>query len=177
MKEYRNIIIVGEKTNFVSMTFPNIYSPIRWAKYSNLKSAGQNNTNTINGLSIINRYMAEIYNHKKKTGESGNHYFAVPNNISKSIKAGTYKSWIKTGKTASGKQLEKEELYQWIIFASLYKELFNDVDFKPLSYYAMKNVKYNIKQMEFTKDLINRAHKYLEKNKEKNLFDDIADLL
>ena len=177
MENYRNIIIVGEKTNFVSMTFKNIYSPIRWAKYSNLKSAGQNNTNTINGLSIINRYMAEIYNYKKKTGESRNHYFAVPNNISKSIKAGTYKSWIKTGKTASGKQLEKEELYQWIIFASLYKELFNDVDFKPLSYYAMKNAKYNVKQMEFTKDLINRAHKYLEKNKEKNLFDDIAGLL
>ena len=121
--------------------------------------------------------MAEIYNHKKETGESGNHYFAIPNNISKSIKAGTYKSWIKTGKTASGKQLDKEELCQWIIFASLYKELFNDVDFKPLSYYAMKNVKYNVKQMEFTKDLINRAHVYLEKNKEKNLFDNIADLL
>ena len=41
----------------------------------------------------------------------------------------------------------------------------------------MKNVKYNVKQMEFTKDLINKAHVYLEKNKEKNLFDNIADLL
>ena len=42
------------------------------------------------------------------------------------------------------KNFDKDELYQWTIFASLYKELFNEIDFKPLSYYGMKSFKYNV---------------------------------
>ena len=173
MKQYRNVIIVGEKTNYVTMTFEHMNKPISYIKFNKFSNAGNNNSTTINSLSIINKFLGEIYN----SNESNPHYFIIPNKICTAIKNGTYKNWIKTGKTISGKELNKEELYQWTIFASLYKELFNEINFKPLSYYAMKNVKYNVKQMEFTKDLINRAYEYLEKNKEKNLFDDIADLL
>ena len=86
------------------------------------------------------------------------------------IKSGTYKNWVKTGMTAGGKPIDKTELYYWTIFASLYKELFQDVDFKPLSYYSMKTVKYNVQQMQFTKELINKAYEYVQENKNKNIF-------
>ena len=173
MKKYKNVIIVGEKTNYVVMSFENIYKPISYVKFDNFENRGKNNTTTVNSLSIINKYLAEIYN----SDESNNHYFVVPNKICTAIKNGTYKNWIKTGKTVSGKTLEKDELYQWTIFASLYKELFNVINFKPLSYYNMKTVKYNVQQMQFTKELINKAHAYLDKNKSENFFDSLSDIL
>lgn len=173
MKKYRNVIIVGERTNYIAMTFENINKPISYIRFNKFSNSGNQNSTTINSLSIINKFLGEIYN----SNESSQHYFVVPNKICTAIKNGTYKNWIKTGKTASGKELNKEELYQWTIFASLYKELFNEINFKPLSYYSMKNVKYNVQQMNFTKELINKAYKYLEKNKEKNLFDNLDNLL
>jgi hypothetical protein len=105
------------------------------------------------------------------------HYFIVPNNICKAIKSGTYKNWVKTGKTSGGKPIDKIELYHWTIFASLYKDLFQDVDFKPLSYYSMKNIIYNIKQMQFTKELINKAYEYVQENKDKKLLNTLDDIL
>ena len=173
MKKYRNVIIVGEKTNYVGMSFENIYKSVSYRKFNNFENKGKNNTTTVNSLSVINKYLAEIYSSK----ETSPHYFVIPNKICTAIKNGTYKNWIKTGKTASGKELEKDELYQWTIFASLYKELFNCINFKPLSYYNMKTVKYNVQQMNFTKELINKAHKYLERNKEENFFDSLSDIL
>ncbi len=173
MKEYRNVIIVGEKTNYVAMSFEYINKPVTYRKFNEFSNKGQNNTTTVNSLIVINKYLAEIY----KSNESGPHYFVIPNKICTAIKNGTYKNWIKTGKTASGKTLDKDELYQWIVFASLYKELFNVINFKPLSYYNMKTVKYNVQQMNFTKELINKAYKYLEKYKSENFFDSLSDIL
>jgi hypothetical protein len=173
MKEYRNVIIVGEKTNFVVMSYENIYKPVTYKRFNKFDNQGKNNTDTVNSLIIINKYLSEIYN----SDESNPHYFVVPNKICTAIKNGTYKNWIKTGKTASGKTLEQDELYQWVIFASLYKELFNAINFKPLSYYNMKNIKYNIQQMNFTKELINKAYSYLERNKNKNFMDSLSDIL
>ena len=60
---------------------------------------------------------------------------------------------------------------------SLYKELFQDVDFKPLSYYSMKTVKYNVQQMQFTKELINKAYEYVQENKNKNIIKSLDDIL
>lgn len=176
MKAYRNILIVGEKTNFVSMTFENMDTPVKVCVYPNLMSEGKNNTNTVNSLSIINRYLAEIYKNRNDN-ERNVHYFVIPNNISKSIKSGTYKNWIKTGRTNTGYVLDKDELYQWTIFASLYKELFNEIDFKPLSYYGMKSFKYNVKQMMFTKELINKAYQIMEERKTNSLQSSLEDLL
>ena len=173
MKEYRNVIIVGEKTNFIAMSYENMYKSVAYKKFDKFENKGKNNTDTVNSLIIINKYLSEIYN----SNEFNPHYFVVPNKICNAIKNGTYKNWIKTGKTVSGKALEQDELYQWIIFASLYKELFNSINFKPLSYYNMKNVKYNIQQMNFTKELINKAYSYLDKNKNKNFMDSLSDIL
>jgi tRNA G18 (ribose-2'-O)-methylase SpoU len=61
--------------------------------------------------------------------------------------------------------------------SELAKELFNAINFKPLSYYNMKNIKYNIQQMNFTKELINKAYSYLERNKNKNFMDSLSDIL
>ena len=173
MKAYKNVIIVGEKDTFISMTYENMYKPITYMKYNELPCKGTNMASNINALAIINKHLGEIYNNR----EGNMHYFVVPNNICKAIKAGTYKNWVKTGKTAGGKPIDKVELYYWTIFASLYKELFQDVDFKPLSYYSMKNVKYNVKQMQFTKELINKAYEYVQKNKDKNILNSLEDLL
>jgi hypothetical protein len=41
----------------------------------------------------------------------------------------------------------------------------------------MKNIKYNIQQMNFTKELINKAYSYLERNKNKNFMDSLSDIL
>jgi hypothetical protein len=173
MKAYKNVIIVGEKDTFISMTYENMYKPITYMKYNELPCSGTNMASNVNALAIINKHLAEIY----KDRGTNMHYFIVPNNICKAIKAGTYKNWVKTGKTASGKALDKTELYYWTIFASLYKELFQDIDFKPLSYYSMKNVKYNVKQMQFTKELINKAYEYVQNNKDKKLLKTLDDIL
>jgi hypothetical protein len=174
MKAYKNILVVGEKNTFVSMTYENMYKPITYMKYNKLPCKGNNMASNVNALAIINKYLGEIYKNK---AENNMHYFVVPNNICKAIKAGTYKNWVKTGKTVSGKEIDLIELYQWTIFASLYRELFTEVDFKPLSYYSMKNIKYNVKQMQFTKDLINKAYEYIQNNKDKNLFNTLEDIL
>ena len=173
MKAYRNVIIVGSKTDYIAISYENIKSPVVYRKFNKFSNMGKNNTDTVNSLSVINKYLSEIYNSK----ESSPHYFAVPNKICTAIKNGSYKQWIKTGKTASGVALDKEELYQWTIFSTLYKELFNEINFKPLSYYNMKNVKYNKEQMAFTKELINKAYKYIEENKNNNLIDSLDSIL
>ena len=173
MKEYKNIIIVGEKDTFVSMTFENMHKPICYMKYNKLPCKGGNMASNVNSLAIINKYLGEIYKNKG----TNMHYFIVPNNICKMIKSGTYKNWVKTGMTAGGKPIDKTELYYWTIFASLYKELFQDVDFKPLSYYSMKTVKYNVQQMQFTKELINKAYEYVQENKNKNIIKSLDDIL
>ena len=175
MKAYKNVLIVGEKASFVSMTYENMYKPITYMKYNNLPCKGNNMASNVNALAIINKYLGEIYKNKSK--ENNMHYFIVPNNICKAIKSGTYQNWVKTGKTAGGKDIDRTELYYWTIFASLYKELFTDIDFKPLSYYSMKNIKYNIKQMQFTKGLINKAYEYVHSQKDKNLFGTLEDIL
>ena len=36
MKAYKNVLIVGEKASFVSMTYENMYKPITYMKYNNL---------------------------------------------------------------------------------------------------------------------------------------------
>jgi hypothetical protein len=41
----------------------------------------------------------------------------------------------------------------------------------------MKNVKYNVKQMQFTKELINKAYEYVHENKNNNLLNSLEDLL
>jgi hypothetical protein len=41
----------------------------------------------------------------------------------------------------------------------------------------MKNVKYNVKQMQFTKELINKAYEYVQENKNNNLLNSLEDLL
>ena len=175
MKAYKNVIIVGEKDTFVSMTYENMYKPITYMKYNNLPCKGISMASNVNALAVINKYLGEIY--KDKSKENNMHYFVVPNNVCKAIKAGTYKNWVKTGKTAGGNPIDKTELYYWTIFASLYSKLFTDVDFKPLSYYSMKNVKYNVKQMQFTKELINKAYEYVHENKNNNLLNSLEDLL
>lgn len=175
MKEYKNIIIVGEKDQYVSMAYENMYKPIKYVRYNDLPSKGSTLSTNINALSIINRYLAEIYNNRTKNDNV--HYFIIPNKICKAIKNGTYKNWIKTGKTANGDAIKDEELYQWIIFAALYKELFTNVDFKPISYYSMKEVKYNYKHMQFTKELINKAHEYLEEIKNNNFEDSLFNII
>ena len=174
MKEYKNIIIVGEKNNFVSMTFENMHKPITYMNYNKLPCQGNNIASNVNALAIINKYLGEIY---KCPDKINRYYFIVPNNICKMIKSGTYKNWIKTGQTVSGKPIDKVELYHWVIFASLYRELFTEIDFKPLSYYSMKNIKYNLQQMQFTKKLINTAYEYLQKKKDKNLLKTLDELL
>lgn len=173
MKKYRNVIIVGSKTDYVAISYENMNSTVLYRRFNKFSSMGKNNTDTVNSLSVINKYLSEIYNSK----ETSPHYFAVPNKICTAIKNGSYKNWLKTGKTASGKELDKEELYQWTIFSSLYKELFNEINFKPLSYYGMKNVKYNKEQMAYTKDLINKAYEYLNENKNNNLMDSLDSIL
>ena len=173
MKAYQNIIIVGEKDTFVSISYENMYKPITYMRYNELPCKGINMASNINSLAIINKYLGQIYKNKG----TNMHYFIVPNNICKAIKSGTYKNWVKTGKTAGGKPIDKTELYYWTIFASLYKELFQDVDFKPLSYYSMKNVKYNVQQMQFTKELINKAYEYIQKNKDKKVLNTLDVIL
>ena len=121
MKVYKNVIIVGEKDTFISMTYENMYKSITYMKYNNLPCKGINMASNINALAIINKYLGEIY--KDKSKENNMHYFVVPNNICKAIKAGTYKNWVKTGKTAGGNPIDKTELYYWTIFASLYSKL------------------------------------------------------
>ena len=174
MKAYKNIIIVGEHNTFISMTYENMYKPITYMNYNNLPCKGINCASNINALAIINKYLGEIYKSPEKLNR---YYFIIPNNICKMIKAGTYKNWIKTGMTVSGKQIDQIELYHWTIFASLYKELFTEVDFKPLSYYSMKNVKYNLQQMQFTKQLINTAYAYVQDKKQKDLTKTLDELL
>jgi hypothetical protein len=41
----------------------------------------------------------------------------------------------------------------------------------------MKNVKYNVKQMQFTKELINKAYEYVQNNKDKKLLKTLDDIL
>ena len=173
MKKYRNVIIVGSKTDYVAISYENMSSTVLYRRFNKFSNMGKNNTDTVNSLSVINKYLSEIYNSK----ETSPHYFAVPNKICTAIKNGSYKNWLKTGKTASGKELDKEELYQWTIFSSLYKELFNEINFKPLSYYGMKNAKYNKEQMAYTKKLINKAYEYLNENKNNNLMDSLDSIL
>ena len=173
MENYRNIIIVGEKTDYIAMSFEFINKPVTYRKFNEFSNKGKNNTTTVNSLIVINKYLAEIY----QSNESGPHYFVIPNKVCSAINNGTYKNWVSKGKTASGKELDKDELYQWTIFMSLYKELFNKINFKPISYYNMKTVKYNVQQMNFTKELINKAHTYLDKNKSDNFFDSLSDIL
>ncbi len=172
MKAYRNVIICGEQNVFVSMFYEYMNTPVKYVKYSNMSHGGVNST-AINSLKIINKFLAQIY----KSNEASPHYFVIPSGIYKAIINGTYKNWVKTGKTASGRQLTQDELCQWTIFASLYKALFNEINFKPLSYYSMKNPKYNVDQMKYTKSLINKAYEYIDKNKNNNFIDTLEDLL
>lgn len=173
--QYKNIIIVGEKDCFISMhyTSPRANDIIRLT-YNNLPATtGRITTGTVNELAIINKYLSLIYRSK---GDN-KCYFAIGNKLYRNINAGTYKTWVKTGATSSGKPLDKEELLQWTIFLSLYKALFDSVDFKPLSYYGMKNPKYNIDLMNYNKELINNAYKYLKEKKEALLENSLDNIL
>ena len=167
MKQYKNLLIVGDKTNYVAISFENMYKPVKYKYFNNFSNKGQYTTDTINTLIVLNKYLSEIYKNK----EDNIHYLVLSNKISRSINNGSYKLWVRTGKTASGKELDKEELLQWTIFNSLYKELSDVINIKAESYYAMKNVKYNKEFMAFTKELLNKAHKFIEKKKENNLLD------
>ena len=42
MKAYKNVIIVGEKDTFISMTYENMYKPITYMKYNELPCSGTN---------------------------------------------------------------------------------------------------------------------------------------
>ena len=167
MKQYKNLLIVGDKTNYVAISFENIYKPVKYKYFDNFSNKGQYTTDTINTLIVLNKYLSEIYKNK---GDNM-HYIVIGNKVARTISNGSYKLWVRTGKTASGKELDKEELLQWTIFNSLYKELSDVINIKAESYYAMKNVKYNKEHMAFTKELLNKAHKFIEKKKENNLLD------
>jgi hypothetical protein len=41
----------------------------------------------------------------------------------------------------------------------------------------MKTVKYNVQQMQFTKELINKAYEYVQENKNKNIIKSLDDIL
>ena len=172
-EQYKNIIIVGDKDTFISMHYNNTKQPVTRLTYNNLPATtGRIQTGTVNELAIINKYLAIIFN------SEGNNkcYFAIGTKLHRVINAGTYKNWVKTGKTAAGKPIDKEELWQWTIFLSLYKALFDTVDFKPLSYYSMKNPKYNIELMNHNKELINSAYEYIN-NKKNDLLENSLDNL
>ena len=172
MLRYKNLLIVGDKTHYIAMTFENIYKPIQYKYFDNFSNKGQYTTDTVNTLIVLNRYLAEIY---KDKGDNM-HYIVIGNKVARTISNGSYKLWVKTGQTSTGKVLDKEELLQWTIFNSLYKELSDVINIKAESYYAMKNVKYNKEFMAFTKELLNKAHKYID-NKKENDLSDICDLL
>jgi hypothetical protein len=173
--QYRNIIIVGEKDNFISMHYSSPKeNDVSFMTYDELPATiGRVMTGTVNELAIINKYLSFIYKNKI----DAKCYFAIGNKLYRSINAGTYKNWVKTGKTAAGNPLDKEELLQWTIFMNLYRTLFDVVDFKPLSYYSMKNPKYNVDLMNYNKELINNAYIYLEERKEALLENSLDDIL
>lgn len=177
MKQYRNVIIVGEHTNYVSASFENANDKPVFRKYNNLPLAGTNATTNINALSIINKYLLEIVQDKRKNGKSTMHYFIVPVRICKMIKDGTYKNWIKTGKTLSGKPVDEIELRYWTMFSSLYKELFEDVVFKPVTAYSSDKINKAYNHSVFIKKVLDELYKQLDKNKEDNLFDSLDDIL
>lgn len=167
MKKYRNIVIVSNNnTNFVSVTFENAQDTPIFKKYNNLPLRGGNAAANINALSIINKYLIEIQNNKKESKETNMHYIIVPAKICKAIKDGTYKQWIQTGTYMNGKPVDEIELRYWNTFMFLYKQLFAEVTFKPLNYYASVNSNY--KHSVFIHEMINKAY---------TLFDEENDLL
>ena len=59
MKKYRNVIIVGSKTEFIAISYENMNSPVLYRRFNKFSNMGKNNTDTVNSLSVINKYLSE----------------------------------------------------------------------------------------------------------------------
>ena len=99
MLRYKNLLIVGDKTNYVAISFENMYKPVKYKYFDNFSNKGQYTTDTINTLIVLNKYLSEIYKNK----EDNIHYLVLSNKISRSINNGSYKLWVRTGKTQSAR--------------------------------------------------------------------------
>ena len=50
MKSYKNLLIVGDKTHYIAMTFENMYKPVQYKYFDNFSNKGQYITDTVNTL-------------------------------------------------------------------------------------------------------------------------------
>lgn len=182
MNLYENSIIIGEQDYVLLSHFSyvddnivdNNNVEVKTLKYSAdcLPAHKETNVTTINILYVLNNLLKTIKSNKDKGIKSTSLYsIAIPDKVYKIINKGLYKSWIRNldNKDKSMEYLLETE--QWYIFANLYKELFLDISFKGISYYANIEPKFNVKYMNLTKQIIERMKTNINREKDKKILD------
>lgn len=173
--EFKNVIINGELGCILLAYFNSVKDKATVLKYGenslpfNRNDNGATNNNT---LYVLNNVLNKIAQMKIKNDGILNDtcYITIPDKLYKSIQKGTYKNWIKNnGKASSGLIYSKEEIEEWKKFSALYSQLFLDVNFRSLTYYAMSNPRYDIDNVNKHKYLIREMKTYLEEEKTKGI--------
>lgn len=185
MKNYQNVIISGARDYFLAVNYKDVYTTPKCLAYDNSKlpiERNEVNASVINALSVLNKYLCELSRlksiqekDKNKDKGSNNHvmcYISIPDDLHKTITKGTYKSWVKRGKTTTGKDINSLELSEWKKFAQLYFNLFLDIEFRSNNHYMIKQPKYNKQSIMFGKEIIDRCEE-LRKEHEANSFEDV----
>ena len=173
----RNILLINEGESYLSATFENINDIPDFKQYNNLPLKGCGAAPNVNTLSIVNKFLIQILQEKVNNGSTGMHYIIIPARLCKAIKDGTFKGWVSTGTTISGKPIEENELKQWRLFTALYKELFECIAFKPISIYSASNNGKQYAQSMFIKQVIDEMYEYINLNKEEELYNSLESIL
>ena len=178
MKEYRNFILISNKTNIVTASFANCTSEVNYKTYARTFPDKKDFINHIDTLRILNKHLAQILKWKEDNTALSVYYILIPPKLCKIIKDKLYKTWLETGKRNSGLKLEQEELDQWELFNVLYKHVFADICFKPNNVYNSKNnINKSYKHVVFTSNTVDKMYNYLNKLEERNSVKTIEDLV
>lgn len=126
-----------------------------------------------NALYVVNKHLAKLAKviDMKLDNETIIFYINVDDSLYSKIIKGTYKYWMQTGKTMTGKDLDIKEIKQWEEFSVLYSKVFTRVKFNSNRVFKYKDVKYNrsgvkvgAKIYEELRSLIKTAKKAKEEN-------------
>ena len=175
MKDYRNFILINNETSVITATYANCSSEVVYKKFIRDYPQTKISNNNTDSLKILNKHMAQILRWKESEQSINLYYVLIPPKLCKIIKDKTYKNWLSPGDKKYN--ISKDELAQWQVFDALYKNIFVDICIKPNNIYSSKDINKAYKHIAYTKEIINKMHIYLNKEKESTAIKTIKDLL
>lgn len=161
MSKLNNVVIVGKKDYVIAVNFKDINDKQPSCIYYTgeklpIPDEEQQGATAINSLYVVCNYLEEIQKNKKSLKQVC--YVVVPNIVYDKISKGTYKNWVLTGGYVnSDNEINPLELAMWSRFLELYNDLFNLVEFKPMSMYNIKNPKFNAKHVKYVNNVIKQC--------------------